>query len=72
MLPFRAKVYGARKATGDVIVFLDAHCEANEGWIEPLLARIQEERTAVVCPTIDSISAHSMAYLGGAAGGVSC
>ncbi|VDM68114.1 unnamed protein product [Strongylus vulgaris] len=28
----RAKMRGAREATGDVLVFLDAHCEANAGW----------------------------------------
>jgi hypothetical protein len=27
-----AKNYGGRQATGDVVVFLDAHIEANEGW----------------------------------------
>ena len=28
----RARVEGARAATGDVLVFLDAHCEATKGW----------------------------------------
>ncbi|ETN71221.1 hypothetical protein RB195_008230 [Necator americanus] len=37
---------------------------------EPLLARIQEERTAVVCPIIDAISDTNMAYLGGSHGGI--
>ncbi|WKY00836.1 hypothetical protein Q1695_015116 [Nippostrongylus brasiliensis] len=66
----RAKLKGARAAKGDVLVFLDSHCEANSGWIEPLLARIQEQPTAVVCPIIDSISDTNMAYLGGSHGGV--
>ncbi|KAK6060185.1 hypothetical protein COOONC_02157 [Cooperia oncophora] len=66
----RAKLKGAKAATGDVIVFLDAHCEANSGWIEPLLARIKEERTAVVCPIIDAISETNLAYLGGSHGGI--
>ncbi|CAD6196353.1 unnamed protein product [Caenorhabditis auriculariae] len=66
----RAKILGAKAARGEVLVFLDSHCEANTGWIEPLLARIQEERTAVVCPVIDAISDGNMAYLGGSHGGI--
>uniref|UniRef100_A0A0K0DL81 Polypeptide N-acetylgalactosaminyltransferase n=1 Tax=Angiostrongylus cantonensis TaxID=6313 RepID=A0A0K0DL81_ANGCA len=66
----RAKLTGAKEATGEVLVFLDSHCEANSGWIEPLLARIKEERTAVVCPIIDSISNSDLAYLGGSHGGM--
>ena len=28
----KARVVGARAARGDVIVFIDAHCEVNRGW----------------------------------------
>lgn len=60
----RAKLAGADVATGDVLIFLDAHCEANQQWLQPMLARIGEDRTAVVCPTIDLIDAHGMNYNG--------
>ncbi|CAD5213353.1 unnamed protein product [Bursaphelenchus okinawaensis] len=60
----RAKIAGAREARGDVVVFLDSHCEANVGWLEPIVQRIKDNPTAVVCPTIDHISAQSMAYNG--------
>ncbi|CAF3858812.1 unnamed protein product [Rotaria sp. Silwood2] len=66
----KAKNYGAKNATGDVVVFLDAHCEANAGWLEPLLLRIKEKRSAILCPMIDMISDNNMAYGGTGAGSV--
>ncbi|MCP9258379.1 putative N-acetylgalactosaminyltransferase 9 [Dirofilaria immitis] len=60
----RAKLLGAKEAFGDVLVFLDSHCEVSEGWLEPLLTRIKDNRSAVLCPIIDHISAETLAYSG--------
>uniref|UniRef100_A0A4W5N0T0 Polypeptide N-acetylgalactosaminyltransferase n=1 Tax=Hucho hucho TaxID=62062 RepID=A0A4W5N0T0_9TELE len=58
----RGRMIGASHATGEVLVFLDSHCEVNEAWLQPLLAPIQRDRKTVVCPVIDIISADTLAY----------
>ncbi|XP_054166149.1 polypeptide N-acetylgalactosaminyltransferase 13-like [Oppia nitens] len=58
----RARLIGAKEASGLTLTFLDAHCECTKGWLEPLLARIVEDRTRVVCPIIDVINDDTFAY----------
>ncbi|KAG8432334.1 hypothetical protein GDO86_016830 [Hymenochirus boettgeri] len=61
----RARLRGANIARGQVITFLDAHCECTIGWLEPLLARIKDDRRTVVCPIIDVISDDTFEYMAG-------
>ncbi|XP_073991415.1 polypeptide N-acetylgalactosaminyltransferase 1-like [Rhodnius prolixus] len=58
----RARLHGAKQATGDVLIFLDAHCEVGAKWGEPLVARIKEDRTNVVVPIIDVIDDLTFEY----------
>jgi len=58
----RARLLGASKAKGDVVVFLDCHCECMDGWLEPLLERIKEDQTVVAIPVIDTIDWNTFQY----------
>lgn len=58
----RARVIGAENAKGQVLIFLDANTESNDGWLEPLLARIAADRSVVAIPHVDNINISTMAY----------
>ncbi|XP_031634085.1 polypeptide N-acetylgalactosaminyltransferase 13-like [Contarinia nasturtii] len=58
----RARLIGAENARGQVLIFMDANTEANDGWMEPLLSRIASDRSVVALPHIDQINPTSMAY----------
>lgn len=58
----RSRSRGAQSATGDVIVFLDAHCEVNQDWLPPLLAPIANNRKTLSVPIIDGIDSVNFAY----------
>ena len=58
----RARLLGARHATGMVLTFLDSHCEVNRDWLVPLLTRLREKPTEAVVPVIDVINHQSLAY----------
>jgi len=36
----RARLAGARKATSEILIFLDSHTEANVNWLPPLLGMV--------------------------------
>ncbi|XP_032160462.1 inactive polypeptide N-acetylgalactosaminyltransferase-like protein 5 isoform X3 [Mustela erminea] len=47
---------------GDVLVFLDSHCEVNRVWLQPLLHAIAKDPRMVVCPLIDPIDHETLEY----------
>ncbi|KAM6216179.1 inactive polypeptide N-acetylgalactosaminyltransferase-like protein 5 [Rhynchocyon petersi] len=58
----RARMIGASLATGDILVFLDSHCEVNREWLQPLLFAISKNTKMVVSPLIDVIDDLTLEY----------
>uniref|UniRef100_A0A7E4ZTF9 Polypeptide N-acetylgalactosaminyltransferase n=1 Tax=Panagrellus redivivus TaxID=6233 RepID=A0A7E4ZTF9_PANRE len=58
----RARQVGARHAVSDVLVFLDAHSEANYNWLPPLVEPIALDYRTVVCPFVDVIDCDTYEY----------
>lgn len=58
----KARLAGARLAKGDILMFLDAHCECTKFWLEPLVDRIAEYPRTVVTPLIDVIDYKNFKY----------
>lgn len=60
-----AKNRGAQAAVGDIVTFMDSHCEVGYGWAEPLVAAIEEDERTVAVPLIDAIGWEFFDYLAG-------
>jgi polypeptide N-acetylgalactosaminyltransferase len=58
----QARMAGARIATGDVLLFSDAHTEAAVGWLPPLLEPIAENYRVCTVPIEDNLDAQNFNY----------
>lgn len=59
----RARLFGAKNATTEILTFLDAHCECTLGWLQPQLDRVARDPTTIAVPTIDWIDEHNLAFV---------
>ena len=57
-----ARVVGAGMATGNIIVFLDSHCECGPSWLEPLVDAIDKDPKTVAIPVVDVINPDTLKY----------
>ena len=51
-----------RAAKGDVLIFLDAHTEVNQRWLEPLLESVRKYPNIIVSPGVDNIHHDTFEY----------
>jgi len=57
-----SRMDGARATDSPVLFFMDAHAEANVGWLEPLLFELRRDPKQVLQPFVDGIDAMSLEY----------
>ena len=56
------RMFGARLAIGEIVVFLDSHCECRNHWLEPMVDVIQKDRHTVAIPILDVIDPYTLKY----------
>lgn len=50
-----ARNLGAGRATGPVLIFMDAHCFPHGGWLQRILDELHKPETGIVAPQISSV-----------------
>ena len=60
--PGPARNAGAGQAYGEILVFIDADCEATDGWLQAIVSRMAADRTAILGGRIQILPAIGEAW----------
>src|SRR5262245_43127879 len=51
----KARNFGGTHATGDIVLFVDAHIRAPQGWYEPMVEALRPESVGAAAPGVYSL-----------------
>jgi polypeptide N-acetylgalactosaminyltransferase len=55
-------MFAAEVALGDIMVFIDSHCECLPGWLQPLISEIFKDKHVIASPVVDVIQPNSLVF----------
>lgn len=58
----KARMIGCVNAEGPALVFMDAHIEVTEGWLEPLLEPIAKNPNTTTLPTVSNLDRETLEF----------
>lgn len=53
---------GAVNSQGPALIFMDAHIEVTEGWLEPLLDRLEINKNTTAISVVDTLDMETLEY----------
>lgn len=58
----KARMMGAVNSQGPALIFMDAHIEVTEGWLEPLLDRLAINKNITAISVVDTLDMENLEY----------
>lgn len=58
----QARMIGSVNAEGPALVFMDAHIEVTNGWLEPLIDPLARNHNASTIPVVDGLDPQTLEY----------
>lgn len=57
-----SRMNGFRASRAPIVIFLDAHTEVNDGWLEPTLSELVRDPNQILQPFVDGIDTMTLEY----------